>query len=73
MGGRGGRDLHLHVPAGATAATETNLMEEPEGAPLAIGSEGIRVPVRPYEIVSVRVTYPEGREESPPSNARAHK
>ncbi|MFZ3217065.1 MAG: alpha-mannosidase [Candidatus Acidiferrales bacterium] len=51
-------EVQLSVPAGATSATLTNLMEQPEGAPLAVSPEGkVSVPVHPYEIVSVRVGY----------------
>ncbi len=49
----------VHVPAGATSATLTNLMEHPEGQALPIqGSDQIRVTVEPYSIVSVQVEYP---------------
>jgi alpha-mannosidase len=54
-------EVQLSVPAGATAATFTNLMEQAEGAPLGISRDGkISVAVHPYEIVSVRVEYPHG-------------
>ena len=57
--------VQLSVPAGATSATLTNLMEQPEGAPLTVSRDGkITVPVHPYEIVSVRVEYPHGRSGS---------
>ncbi len=52
-------DVHLTLPPGATSARLTNLMEQPEGSPLAVSSDGkIVVPVHPFEIVSVRVDYP---------------
>ena len=47
----------FHVPPGATSATVTNLMEQPEGAPLAISGDTVRVPIHPYEILTVRVDY----------------
>jgi alpha-mannosidase len=47
----------FHVPPGATGATVTNLMEKPEGSPLAITADTIRVPIHPYEILTVRVDY----------------
>jgi alpha-mannosidase len=51
-------DVQLRVPHGATGATLTNLMEQPEGGPLPLsGADVITVPVHPYEIVSVRVNY----------------
>jgi alpha-mannosidase len=56
----------FHVPPGAAAATVTNLMEKPEGRPLAIDSNSagdtIKVPIHPYEILTVRVDYPQGGE-----------
>ena len=55
--------IEITVPPGATAATETNLMEQPLGQPLTVSGDKITVPVRPYEIVAVRVDYssPSGR------------
>jgi alpha-mannosidase len=46
------------VPPGATSATETNLMEIPEGSPLEIAGDTVRVPIHPYEILTIRVDYP---------------
>jgi alpha-mannosidase len=51
-------ELALHVPPGATGAVETNLMETPEGSPLAVSGNEVRVPFKPYEILAVRVDYP---------------
>jgi alpha-mannosidase len=51
-------DVQITVPAGATSATLTNLMEKPEGPALSISNNQISVPVHPFEIVSVRVDYP---------------
>ncbi|MGA3332634.1 MAG: glycoside hydrolase family 38 C-terminal domain-containing protein [Terracidiphilus sp.] len=52
----------FHVPPGATSATVTNLMEQPEGSPLAVTSENggdlVKVPIHPYEILTIRVDYP---------------
>jgi alpha-mannosidase len=52
----------FHVPRGATSTTVTNLMEEPEGSPLAVTSENagdvVKVPIHPYEILTIRVDYP---------------
>lgn len=51
-------DAQIRVPPGATSATLTNLMEQPEGSGIPIkGQDRIVVPVHPYEIVSVRVNY----------------
>ena len=48
----------LTLPKGATAATETNLMEAPQGSPLQVEGDRVTVPVHPFEIVAVRVDYP---------------
>jgi alpha-mannosidase len=50
----------FRVPAGATGATVTNMMETPEGAPLTITGDVVKVPIHPYEIVTIRVDYPNG-------------
>jgi len=50
----------FHVPAGATGATVTNLMETPEGSPLVITGDVVKVPIHPYEILTIRVDFPNG-------------
>jgi alpha-mannosidase len=50
----------FHVPPGAVSATVTNLMETPEGAPLAVVGDVVRAPIHPYEILTIRVDYPNG-------------
>jgi alpha-mannosidase len=50
----------FHVPPGATSATVTNLMETPEGAPLTVTGDVVKVPIHPYEILTLRVDYPNG-------------
>jgi alpha-mannosidase len=50
----------FHVPAGATGATVTNLMETPEGAPLAVTGDVVKAPIHPYEILTIRVDYASG-------------
>jgi alpha-mannosidase len=50
----------FHVPPGATGATVTNLMETPEGAPLAVVDDVVKAPIHPYEILTIRVDYPNG-------------
>jgi alpha-mannosidase len=52
--------VEFHVPPGATGATVTNLMETPQGDPLAISDNVVSVPIHPYEILTVRVNYPDG-------------
>ena len=54
-------EVQIHVPGGATGATVTNLMEKPEGAALTIADDTVRVPIHPYEILTVRVEYPARR------------
>ena len=49
--------VEFHVPAGATGATMTNLMEEPEGDPLTLAGDVVKVPIHPYEILTIRVDY----------------
>ena len=49
----------FHVPPGATGATVTNLMEKPEGAPLGVEGEVVKAPIKPYEILTIRVDYPD--------------
>lgn len=51
-------DVDIDVPAGATAATETNLMEKPEGD-LPLKGNRVTVHVHPFEIVSFRLDYPD--------------
>ncbi len=50
----------FHVPPGATGATVTDLMEQPEGDPLKVEGDAVMVPVKPYEILTIRVSYPNG-------------
>jgi alpha-mannosidase len=50
----------FHVPPGASAATVTNMMETPEGSPLPLAGDVVKVPIHPYEILTIRVDYPEG-------------
>ena len=50
----------FHVPPGATGATVTNLMEQPEGDPLSVAGDVVKVPIHPYEILTIRVDYPNG-------------
>ena len=50
-------DVEIHLPGGATGATVTNLMEKPEGLPLTIADGAVRVPIHPYEILTVCVGY----------------
>jgi alpha-mannosidase len=50
----------FHVPSGATSATVTNLMEAPEGSPLMVEGDLVKVPIHPYEILTIRVDYPNG-------------
>lgn len=52
-------DVAIEIPAGATSATLTDLMERPEGSPLPFTRpQEMAVPVKPYSIVTVRVNYP---------------
>jgi len=51
-------DVQFHVPKGATGATSTNLMEKPEGEALKIDGDTVTAPIHPFEILTVKVTYP---------------
>lgn len=51
-------DVTFTVPPGATAATETNLMEKSVGSPLPLSGNKVTIPIHPYEILSLRVDYP---------------
>ncbi len=52
--------VEFHVPPGATGATVTNLMEKPEGDPLQVTGDVVKTPIHPYEILTIRVNYPNG-------------
>jgi alpha-mannosidase len=54
--------VEFHVPPGATSATETNLMETPlpQGGMLALSGDVVKAPIHPYEILTIRVDYPNG-------------
>jgi alpha-mannosidase len=47
----------FHLPPGATGATVTNLMEQPEGDALPVVGDVVKVPIHPYEILTIRVDY----------------
>jgi alpha-mannosidase len=51
-------EAEISVPEGATSARQTNLMEEASGDDLPMNNGKIKVAFHPYEIVSVRVSYP---------------
>ncbi|HEX4286153.1 MAG TPA: glycoside hydrolase family 38 C-terminal domain-containing protein [Terracidiphilus sp.] len=50
----------FHVPNGASGATVTNMMETPQGEALPISGDVVKVPIHPYEILTMRVDYPDG-------------
>jgi alpha-mannosidase len=52
--------VEFHVPPGATGATVVNMMETPQGDPLTVTGDLVQTPIRPYEILTVRVDYPNG-------------
>ena len=57
-------DVTFTVPPGATAATETNLMEKSLGTPLPLSGGKVTVPIHPYEILSIRVDYPQTNQQA---------
>ncbi len=52
--------VEFHVPPGATGATVTNMQETPEGEALAVSSDVVKAPIKPFEILTIRVDYPGG-------------
>ncbi len=60
----------FHVPPGATGATVTNLMETPEGPALAVAGDVVKVPIHPFEILTIRVDYPPAIGQTPPAVGR---
>jgi alpha-mannosidase len=50
----------FHVPPGATGATVANLMERPEGDALKVEGDVVKAPIKPYEILTILVSYPNG-------------
>lgn len=50
-------DIGIKLPAGATAAEETDLMERPLHG-LTIAQGGVSIHTKPYEIKTVKVSYP---------------
>jgi alpha-mannosidase len=52
--------VEFHVPPGATSATVTNMQETPEGGPLTVAGDVVKAPIHPYEILTIRVDYPNG-------------
>jgi alpha-mannosidase len=60
-------EVTFTAPPGATAATETNLMEKAVGTPLAVSDDKVKIPIHPYEILSLRVDYPHTAANKPAS------
>ena len=56
-------DVQVNVPPGATDAVETNLLEQGDEKPLALAGDKVTVPIHAYEIVTVRVNYPDKSHE----------
>ena len=56
-------EVKLHVPAGALHATETNLMEKPEGGKLKLVGDVVSAEIKPYEILTIEVAYPHAGEK----------
>jgi alpha-mannosidase len=50
-------DTEITVPEGAVSAQLTNLMEAPYGNEIQMKNGKLKIPVHPFEIVSVRVNY----------------
>jgi alpha-mannosidase len=52
--------VEFRVPPGASGATVTNLMEESEGSALSVEGDVVKTPIKPFEILTIRVDYPNG-------------
>ncbi len=52
-----GSTVEFHVPKGAKSATVTNLMEAAQGKALVVAGDVVKAPIKPYEILTVRVDY----------------
>jgi alpha-mannosidase len=63
--------VKLHVPAGASYAVESNLMEKPEGAKLPVSGDVVTLPIKPYEILTVLVGYSNPVLAQAPVSSRA--
>jgi alpha-mannosidase len=50
--------VKLHVPPGAQYAVESNLMEKVEGPHLPLENNTVTIPIKPYEILTLQVFYP---------------
>jgi alpha-mannosidase len=50
--------VKIEVPAGASSAELTDLMENPSGKVLSVEAGSVTVPVGKYAIESLRVNYP---------------
>ena len=53
LGARGRTTLRF--PGGLTAAEKTNLLEDSGGIPVEVEGEGIRLEVRPFEVITLRL------------------
>lgn len=51
-------NVEVTVPKGATAASETNLLEQSQGSALSLSGDHVTVTIHPYEILALRVDYP---------------
>jgi alpha-mannosidase len=51
-------DVTISVPPGATGANLVNLMEQPEGAAIAVSGDKVSFPITPFAIQTIRVDYP---------------
>ena len=54
----------LHIPPGGISATETNLMEKPEGGALPLSADTVTLQIKPYEIRTLEVMYPSRSAEA---------
>ena len=50
-------EVKVSLPAGATHAAITNMMEKEDGAALPVTDNAVMVPIHPYEILTLKVSY----------------
>ena len=50
-------EVRLHLPAGASGATMTNLMEKTEGSALTLSGNTLTAPITPFQILTLQVNY----------------
>ena len=58
-------NVTIQLPAGATSASETDLMEKASGS-LSVSNGEVSVPTKPYEIKTIKIAFPSMAETAGP-------